>query len=187
MFGDKFAADLVLVQRSSQRAPLKNAQEAQEAIRPAEFEGSFRTPRDGAEGKKLSLYTLIYKRTLASVMQKADFMTKTYTVTSDLTSFKECEFNEVSFRSSETEMLFTGFNEALYMKDDGTQGKVKRYNSCQGRPDRAATMAQFYVARSWSSTAEFYADVDEDMVEDNNDDDDNNNDDDASSNNDMLS
>ena len=90
MFGDKFVADLNTGTKKQPKGKSpKNAQEAHEAIRPAEFEGSFRTPRETAlEGKKLSLYTLIYKRTLASVMQKADFMTKTYTVTSDLTSFK---------------------------------------------------------------------------------------------------
>ena len=85
-------------------------------------------------------------------------------------------------------MLFTGFNEALYMKDDGTQGKVKRYNSAAR--DDLIEGQQLWLSSTLhgagAATAEFYADVDEDMVEDNNDDDDNNNDDDASSNNDML-
>ncbi len=127
VFGDKYVADNNNSARENKRGAVpKNAQEAHEAIRPAEYEGSFRSPSEtGLEGKKMSLYRLIYQRTLASVMQKANFITTTYTVTSNLVDFEDCEFNEASFRSSETEMLFSGFNEALHMTDNGTKGVVK--------------------------------------------------------------
>ena len=54
-------------------------------------------------------------------MRKAELITFTYTVTSKLTN-EDCDFNEALFRTSETEMIFSGFNEAMRMEDDGSKG-----------------------------------------------------------------
>ena len=59
----------------------KNAQEAHEAIRPVSEDGKFRTPQEtGLEGQSLTLYSLIYRRTLASVMKASAGQVKTFTI-----------------------------------------------------------------------------------------------------------
>ena len=52
-----------------------------QAIRPAELDGTFKTPaQTGLDGSKKLLYSLIYRRTLASVMKPSQALTKTYTI-----------------------------------------------------------------------------------------------------------
>jgi DNA topoisomerase I len=122
-FGPKFLGN-ENSKSKAKKAP-KNAQEAHEAIRPAEFKGRFRTPAETKlEGKKKELYGLIYRRTLASVMSKAEYLTKTYSITSDLSHMKKCKFYTASFRASERVTLFEGYNAALYMKDTGSNKKI---------------------------------------------------------------
>jgi DNA topoisomerase-1 len=122
----------------------KNAQQAHEAIRPAESDGRFRTPREtGFSGPKLALYSLIYRRTLASVMKPSQSLTKTYTIEtgeddagSNISSMstkkvskKSSEESEsaepvhASFRASETVTTFKGFLAAYEMEDDGYYDK----------------------------------------------------------------
>lgn len=115
-FGDEYVETGKLggAKGSKARTP-KNAQEAHEAIRPAEYQGSFRTPAEtNLEGRKRALYDLIYRRTLASVMSKAEYFTRTYSIKAALERFSECQFNEVMFRTSERETIFAGFNAALW-------------------------------------------------------------------------
>eukprot|EP00596_Hydrurales_sp_CCMP1899_P009853 CAMPEP_0119050552 /NCGR_PEP_ID=MMETSP1177-20130426/70557_1 /TAXON_ID=2985 /ORGANISM="Ochromonas sp, Strain CCMP1899" /LENGTH=1251 /DNA_ID=CAMNT_0007029085 /DNA_START=438 /DNA_END=4193 /DNA_ORIENTATION=- len=104
----------------------KNAQNAHEAIRPAEAEGRFKTPDETLlSGEKKMLYGLIYRRTLASVMQPSVAFTKTYTIETTDDAIPGIDspqhlFHSASFRSSETVTTFQGFKAALFMPDDGT-------------------------------------------------------------------
>jgi DNA topoisomerase-1 len=99
-----------------------NAQEAHEAIRPTEHEGSFKSPGDtNLSGAALSLYSLIYKRTLASVMPPSQSQTTTYVINGETTPTPTLSSGEVShaiFRSSHTRVLFKGYLAAFEMTDD---------------------------------------------------------------------
>lgn len=76
----------------------KGAQEAHEAIRPAG--ASFRHPKEtGLAGKELSLYTLIWKRTLASQMADARKLSISVQVIAD----------DALFTANGTRILFPGF------------------------------------------------------------------------------
>lgn len=90
----------------------KNAQEAHEAIRPADAGGGkFKLPDDtGLDGVHLKLYELIYRRTLASVMAPSQTLTKTYSIVgrNDFDSEKSL-YKEVKFRFSESCILFNGY------------------------------------------------------------------------------
>jgi DNA topoisomerase-1 len=111
--------------KSAKSAPPKNAQEAHEAIRPADSNGRFRTPQDtGLDGQQLSLYTLIYKRTVASVMAASISETKTYTIQAS------GDGNQALIRSSATSILFDGYLniygvEAMTPQDTASALKVK--------------------------------------------------------------
>ena len=85
----------------------RNAQEAHEAIRPAGE--SFRTPRDTSlEGRDLSLYELIWKRTVASQMAEA----KLTMLSIDLS------VAGASFRSTGKRIDFPGFFRAYVEGSD---------------------------------------------------------------------
>jgi DNA topoisomerase I len=90
----------------------KNAQEAHEAIRPADAGGGkFKLPEDtGLDGVHLKLYELIYRRTLASVMVPSQTLTKTYSIVgrNDIDS-ESSLYKEVKFRFSESSILFNGY------------------------------------------------------------------------------
>lgn len=76
----------------------KNAQEAHEAIRPAG--DTFRRPSEsGLKGKELSLYTLIYQRTLATQMSEAVKSTTTVKI--------KCQ--DAKFTASGTSVVFPGY------------------------------------------------------------------------------
>ncbi len=80
------------------KAKSGSAQEAHEAIRPAG--DTFRTPKEtGLSGDELKLYTLIWKRTLATQMKEA---------LRALTSV-DLECGEYKLHASGTEVLFDGF------------------------------------------------------------------------------
>ena len=92
----------------------KGAQEAHEAIRPAG--SSFRTPQNtGLQGRELSLYDLIWKRTIASQMAEA----RLTQVTANLT------VEDASFRSSGKRIDFPGFFRAYVEGSDDPEAALE--------------------------------------------------------------
>ncbi len=86
-----------------------NAQEAHEAIRPAG--NHFRTPEEtGLSGDQLKLYTLIWKRTLATQMKEAEKSSTTAVLT----------VGDYSFSSSGTTIKFPGFLKLYSVSTDET-------------------------------------------------------------------
>ncbi|GAA9724659.1 type I DNA topoisomerase [Helicobacter pylori] len=81
----------------------KNAQEAHEAIRPTSIILEPNTLKDYLKPEELKLYTLIYKRFLASQMQDALFESQSVVVT--------CEKGE--FKASGRKLLFDGYYKIL--------------------------------------------------------------------------
>ena len=80
-----------------------NAQEAHEAIRPAGE--SFRTPEEtGLSGRELDLYTLIWKRTLASQMKNAQKLNTTILINTETIEGKKAVFATTGIR-----IVFPGF------------------------------------------------------------------------------
>ncbi len=91
----------------------RNAQEAHEAIRPAGE--SFRTPAEtGLEGRDLSLYELIWKRTVASQMADA----KLTMVAVDLEAAAGSAEGPATFRASGKRIDFAGFFRAYVEGSD---------------------------------------------------------------------
>ena len=91
----------------------RNAQEAHEAIRPAGE--SFRTPADtGLDGRDLSLYELIWKRTVASQMADA----KLTMLAVDLEAAAASPVGPASFRASGKRIDFAGFFRAYVEGSD---------------------------------------------------------------------
>lgn len=89
--------------RQYQQSGNVNAQEAHEAIRPAGEH--FRTPEQtGLSGRELDLYTLIWKRTLASQMTNAQKLNTSVVINA------ECEDGrKVVFKTNGTRIEFPGF------------------------------------------------------------------------------
>ena len=113
MFGTEYLAQFTKEssEANKRKAPI-NAQEAHEAIRPAEYDGRFKTPEEsGLDGKKKDLYTLIYNRTLASVMNNAEFESHTFTIVGK-NHHQQSEFQSVVFRASYNSVKFPGFLKA---------------------------------------------------------------------------
>ncbi|MCQ2778603.1 type I DNA topoisomerase [Helicobacter pylori] len=81
----------------------KNAQEAHEAIRPTSIVLEPNALKDYLKPEELKLYTLIYKRFLASQMQDALFESQSVVVT--------CEKGE--FKASGRKLLFDGYYKIL--------------------------------------------------------------------------
>ena len=93
------------------KAKSESAQEAHEAIRPAG--DTFRTPKDtGLSGDELKLYTLIWKRTLATQMKEAEKATTKLSL--------EC--GEYGISASGSEILFDGFLK-VYSESNDVQGE----------------------------------------------------------------
>ncbi len=103
-----------LVQKSRQFTnKTRNAQEAHEAIRPA---GEvFRTPKEtGLSGRDLSLYDLIWKRTIASQMADARLTMLSVQV----------EIDKASFRASGKRIDFPGFFRAYVEGSDDPEAAL---------------------------------------------------------------
>ena len=84
-------------------AKSSNAQEAHEAIRPAGEH--FRNPEEtGLSGKELELYTLIWKRTLASQMKNAQKLNTTVLIDAQTSEGKKAVFSTTGIR-----IVFPGF------------------------------------------------------------------------------
>ncbi len=91
----------------------RNAQEAHEAIRPAGE--SFRTPAEtGLDGRDLSLYELIWKRTVASQMAEA----KLTMLAVDLEAAAASEHGPALFRATGKRIDFPGFFRAYVEGSD---------------------------------------------------------------------
>lgn len=91
------------------------AQEAHEAIRPAG--DTFRLPKDtGLKGDELKLYTLIWKRTVATQMAEARKSTTTV----------KLESGEYGLTASGTSILFDGF---LRVYSVSTEGEEELYDT----------------------------------------------------------
>lgn len=89
--------------RQYQQASNSNAQEAHEAIRPAGEH--FKTPEQtGLTGRELELYTLIWKRTLASQMTNAQKLNTSVVITA-----QDAEGRTVVFKTTGTRIEFPGF------------------------------------------------------------------------------
>ena len=92
----------------------RNAQEAHEAIRPAGE--TFRTPKEtGLDGRDLSLYELIWKRTVASQMPDA----RLTMLTVDFSA------GEAAFRSNGKRIEFPGFFRAYVEGSDDPEGALE--------------------------------------------------------------
>lgn len=94
----------------------KNAQEAHEAIRPAEIEGRFRLPETLSSElapEELRLYDMIFRRTLASQMASSLSLSATVTILAGSTENKQEPWQEAAFRCSETSIVFPGYLRAL--------------------------------------------------------------------------
>ena len=92
----------------------RNTQEAHEAIRPAGE--NFRTPQEiGLEGRDLSVYELIWKRTVASQMQDARL------------TMLAVDFNvgKATFRSNGKRIDFPGFFRAYVEGSDDPEGALE--------------------------------------------------------------
>ncbi len=91
----------------------KSAQEAHEAIRPAGE--SFRTPKEtGLSGRELSVYELIWKRTVASQMADARLTQLTVNL----------EVEDAGFRSSGKRIDFPGFFRAYVEGSDDPEAAI---------------------------------------------------------------
>lgn len=91
----------------------KSAQEAHEAIRPAGE--SFRTPKEtGLSGRELSVYDLIWKRTVASQMADARLTQLTVNL----------EVEDAGFRSSGKRIDFPGFFRAYVEGSDDPEAAI---------------------------------------------------------------
>jgi DNA topoisomerase I len=101
-----FGKDYLSPEARQFTAKSKGAQEAHEAIRPA---GDFTAPEaTGLSGKELDLYTLIWRRTLASQMAEAQKSSMIVRIQAD----------SATFSASGTKILFPGFLKAY---DDGLE------------------------------------------------------------------
>ena len=104
---EKYGADHLSPQPRQYTTKSRNAQEAHEAIRPAG--ASFRTPAEtGLKGLDLSLYELIWKRTVASQMADARL-----TMVS-----AQIDVEEARFRASGKRIDFAGFFRAYVEGSD---------------------------------------------------------------------
>nr|MCR5442875.1 type I DNA topoisomerase [Sphaerochaetaceae bacterium] len=92
-----YGKDFVPAESRQYAAKSSNAQEAHEAIRPAGEH--FRTPEEtGLSGRELELYTLIWKRTLASQMTNALKLNTTVTIDAKTSDGKDAQFTATGIR-----------------------------------------------------------------------------------------
>lgn len=91
----------------------KNAQEAHEAIRPAGT--GMKTPEElGLSGPEFKLYSMIWKRTMASQMAEAQLKFLTVTITAD----------DAHFRASGRQVIFPGFFRAYVEGSDDPEAAL---------------------------------------------------------------
>ena len=114
------AADIKGGESKKRTTAPKNAQEAHEAIRPADSGGGCFNPPSNTtlEGLSFRLYELIYNRTLASVMVPSLSQTTSYTIMAQDSLDTSGDDRSAKFRTADTILLFDGYLAAL-----GTAGK----------------------------------------------------------------
>jgi len=126
MFGKDYLNSATGGSEGKKDAP-KNAQEAHEAIRPAEVQGRFRAPFETQlDGAHLKLYSLIYRRTLASLMANSESLSTTYTI--------DVDDGAAVLRTSGTRVAFPGYLAALRMPVDKAYSPVP-FEYKEGLPD----------------------------------------------------
>jgi DNA topoisomerase-1 len=174
-----FGADYLSKETSGSKgkATPKNAQEAHEAIRPAEVNGKFALP----EALELSpdeqkLYSLILRRTLASVMAPLQAVTNTYTITAssagatpaagkrvtkrtavgqDVSGIEgpNDTFREAVFKSSDTVTVFPGYLAAMVMSaGPGKKASVATLASASALLSKGQTL-QLSARRTWEDAS----------------------------------
>ena len=110
MFGHEYLSS----KPRNYKATQESAQEAHEAIRPAG--NHFRRPEEtGLSGDQLKLYTLIWKRTLATQMKEAEKSSTTAILTID----------DYSFSSSGTTIKFPGFLKLYSVSTDDSEDEAE--------------------------------------------------------------
>ena len=121
-YGPKYVASSNSAHDVKRKAP-KNAQEAHEAIRPADSGGGQFNPPSSTnlEGVSLKLYELIYKRTLASVMAPSLSHTTSFSIVAEDAQSSSDADRSATFKASDTILLFDGFLAAM--------GTVSKNNS----------------------------------------------------------
>lgn len=111
---DLYGKDYLSPEPRQYSAKNKQAQEAHEAIRPAG--ASFVHPRDtGLSGRELSLYELIWKRTVATQMAEAK----------KLSVVARLEAGDTVFSASGTRILFPGFLRAYVEGSDDPEAALE--------------------------------------------------------------
>lgn len=139
LFGTEFLASESSTGKTKSASP-KNAQEAHEAIRPAEVNGKFALPDAlHLSGDDFTLYSLILRRTLASVMAPSQAVTNTYTITASAVvdvmnatkhsrgankSNEAGGFEQATFKSSDTVTVFPGYlaAQSMFVPGGGVKG-----------------------------------------------------------------
>lgn len=100
---DLYGEEFVTKSPRQYQSNISNAQEAHEAIRPAGEH--FRTPEQtGLTGRELDLYTLIWKRTLASQMNNAQKLSTSVVITAQTSDGRQ-----VVFKTNGVRIEFPGF------------------------------------------------------------------------------
>lgn len=114
-FGEAYADE-----NSNQYAKRKNAQDAHEAIRPANVELSPKEIKDSLSRDQFRLYQLIWNRFLASRMTEAKY--RTYSLKIDAGKYR--------FTSSSSDLIFDGFLKVYNVEQEQTEknniGEIKK-------------------------------------------------------------
>ena len=104
-FGDKFLPEKPNVYKSK-----KSAQEAHEAIRPTYLKHKPETIKEYLTEEQLKLYSLIWKRFIASQMNPAQFLVTSVQISAE----------KYTFRASGSKLIFDGFLK-IYKVDEGQE------------------------------------------------------------------
>ena len=135
LYGSEFVPD----KARYYSAKSTNAQEAHEAIRPA---GEvFRTPEEtGLSGRELDLYTLIWKRTLASQMKNAQKLNTTVLIDAQTNEGKKAVFATTGIR-----IVFPGFIRVYVEGSDDPDAALEDKESLLTDEDERAMVSDLHL------------------------------------------
>lgn len=120
---DEFGGDYLLDEARNFTTKDKNAQEAHEAIRPAIYEGRFLSPNETKlRDREKTLYTLIYRRTIATQMKPSVKLSTVATI--DVTFSDNTKGH---LRAKGVKIQYLGFLKA-YDKDDEDENTLPTLN-----------------------------------------------------------